>query len=109
VKKTIAMTGEISLRGMVLPIGGLKEKLLAAVRGGIQEVVIPHKNVKDLEEIPANVKEQLEIIPVKTIAEVFAKALVKRLSPTEWKIKKMEKIDNINQKEVEQTENIIKH
>ena len=109
VKKTIAMTGEISLRGMVLPIGGLKEKLLAAVRGGIQEVVIPHKNVKDLEEIPANVKEQLEIIPVKTIAEVFAKALVKRLSPTEWKIKKMEEIDNINQKEAEQTENIIKH
>lgn len=109
VKKTIAMTGEISLRGMVLPIGGLKEKLLAAVRGGIQEVVIPHKNVKDLEEIPANVKEQLEITPVKTIAEVFAKALVKRLSPTEWKIKKMEEIDNINQKEAEQTENIIKH
>lgn len=75
VKADVAMTGEITLRGEVLPIGGLKEKLLAAHRGGIETVVIPHENEKDLAEIPANIKEKLEIIPVKWIDEVLGIAL----------------------------------
>ena len=77
VKKTIAMTGEITLRGRVLPIGGLKEKLLAALRGGIKTVLIPEENKKDLAEIPQNVIKGLEIIPVSTVDEVLKKALVK--------------------------------
>ena len=72
VRADVAMTGEITLRGDVLPIGGLKEKLLAALRGGIKEVLIPEENVKDLEEVPANVKEGLVIRPVKTIDEVLS-------------------------------------
>lgn len=72
VRADVAMTGEITLRGDVLPIGGLKEKLLAALRGGIKEVLIPEENVKDLEEVPANVKEGLAIRPVKTIDEVLS-------------------------------------
>ncbi|KPN70970.1 endopeptidase La [Neisseria sp. 83E34] len=75
VRADVAMTGEITLRGEVLPIGGLKEKLLAALRGGIQHVLIPHGNVKDLEEIPQNVKEGLQIHPVKWIDEVLALGL----------------------------------
>ncbi|MDO4641626.1 MAG: endopeptidase La [Neisseria sp.] len=75
VRADVAMTGEITLRGEVLPIGGLKEKLLAALRGGIRHVMIPHGNVKDLEEIPQNVKDGLEIHPVKWIDEVFALGL----------------------------------
>lgn len=75
VRADVAMTGEITLRGEVLPIGGLKEKLLAALRGGIQHVLIPHGNVKDLEEIPQNVKEGLKIHPVKWIDEVLALGL----------------------------------
>lgn len=71
VKAEVALTGEITLRGEVLPIGGLKEKLLAALRGGIKEVLIPEENVKDLEEVPANVKEGLIIRPVHSIDEVF--------------------------------------
>jgi len=81
VRKDIAMTGEISLRGMVMPIGGLKEKLLAALRGGITKVLIPEKNVKDLEEIPSNVKEGLEIIAVTTVDEVLRHALLEPLKP----------------------------
>jgi ATP-dependent Lon protease len=69
------MTGEITLRGEVLPIGGLKEKLLAALRGGIKTVLIPYENVRDLEEIPENVTRELEIIPVRWIDEVLAVAL----------------------------------
>jgi len=69
------MTGEITLRGEVLPIGGLKEKLLAAHRGGIKRVVIPFENTKDLEEIPDNVKQDLEIHPVRWIDQVLALAL----------------------------------
>ena len=69
------MTGEITLRGQVLPIGGLKEKLLAAHRGGIKKVIIPEENKRDLKEIPENVKEKLEIIPVKWIDEVLEIAL----------------------------------
>ncbi|MCE2595385.1 endopeptidase La [Motilimonas cestriensis] len=75
VRANVAMTGEITLRGEVLPIGGLKEKLLAALRGGIKTVLIPHENVRDLEEIPENVTRELEIIPVRWIDEVLAVAL----------------------------------
>lgn len=84
VDKTVAMTGEITLRGRVLPIGGLKEKLLAAHRGGIKTVIIPEKNLKDLEEIPANVTESLTILPVKTADEVIKRALTATISPKEW-------------------------
>lgn len=77
VKRTIAMTGEITLRGKVLPIGGLKEKLLAASRGGIKTVLIPQDNVKDLKDIPNNIKTSLEILPVSSIDQVLSLALVK--------------------------------
>ena len=75
VKATVAMTGEITLRGEVLPIGGLKEKLLAAHRGGIETVIIPADNEKDLVEIPKNIKDKLEIVAVKWIDEVLQIAL----------------------------------
>ena len=81
VRKDIAMTGEITLRGRVLPIGGLKEKLLAALRGGLKTVLIPEENKKDLSEIPQNVKEGLEIIPVSHVEEVLDKALTHKLTP----------------------------
>ncbi len=81
VRKDIAMTGEITLQGRVLPIGGLKEKLLAALRGGIKTVLIPADNEKDLEEIPASVKEGLEIISVKTADEVLEHALTQKMVP----------------------------
>jgi ATP-dependent Lon protease len=84
IRKDIAMTGEITLRGRVLPIGGLKEKLLAALRGGIKVVLIPKDNEKDLADIPDNVKAGLEIIPVATVDEVLAKALIRPLTPVEW-------------------------
>lgn len=84
VRKDVAMTGEITLRGRVLPIGGLKEKLLAAHRAGIRLVLIPKDNEKDLKEIPDNVKEGLEIVPVQWVDEVLEKALVKPLVPIEW-------------------------
>jgi ATP-dependent Lon protease len=81
VKSNVAMTGEITLRGEVLPIGGLKEKLLAALRGGITVALIPFENVKDLAEIPENVKQGIEIIPVRWIEEVLVHALEKPLTP----------------------------
>jgi ATP-dependent Lon protease len=84
VRKDVAMTGEITLRGMVLPIGGLKEKLLAALRGGIKTVLIPRDNKKDLAEIPDNVKKGMAIIPVGTLDEVLAQALTKPLTAIEW-------------------------
>jgi ATP-dependent Lon protease len=84
VRRDIAMTGEVTLRGRVLPIGGLKEKLLAALRGGIRTVMIPAENEKDLAEIPASVKEALEIIPVAHVDEVLAKALSGPMTPIEW-------------------------
>jgi len=84
VRSDVAMTGEISLRGRVLPIGGLKEKLLAALRGGIRTVLIPAENEKDLAEIPATVKEQLEIVPVQHVDEVLSRALVEPLQAIEW-------------------------
>ncbi len=84
VRRDIAMTGEVTLRGRVLPIGGLKEKLLAALRGGITTVLIPAENEKDLAEIPATVKEGLEIIPVQHVDEVLARALTEPLQAIEW-------------------------
>ena len=84
VKREVAMTGEVTLRGRVLPIGGLKEKLLAALRGGIKTVLIPDENEKDLAEIPKNVIEGLKIIPVKTVDEVLKIALTKSLTPIDW-------------------------
>ena len=84
VRKDIAMTGEVSLRGNAMPIGGLKEKLLAALRGGIKTVLIPEENAKDLAEIPDNVKEGLEIIPVSHVSEVLKMALVREPEPIEW-------------------------
>ncbi|WP_170398470.1 endopeptidase La [Ruegeria arenilitoris] len=84
VRKDIAMTGEVSLRGNAMPIGGLKEKLLAALRGGIKTVLIPEENEKDLAEIPGNVKEGLEIIPVTHVSEVLKHALISEPEPVEW-------------------------
>lgn len=78
------MTGEITLRGRVLPIGGLKEKLLAALRGGIKTVIIPKDNEKDLADIPDNVKKGLDIVPVSTADEVLSTALAEPLTPIEW-------------------------
>lgn len=84
VRRDIAMTGEVTLRGRVLPIGGLKEKLLAALRGGIKTVIIPKDNEKDLAELPDNVKSGLEIIPLGQVEDVLARALVRPLVPIEW-------------------------
>jgi ATP-dependent Lon protease len=84
VRKDVAMTGEITLRGRVLPIGGLKEKMLAALRGGVKTVLIPKDNEKDLAEIPDNVKEGLKIIPVETVEEVLNVALTEPIQPIEW-------------------------
>ncbi|ODS60059.1 MAG: endopeptidase La [Erythrobacter sp. SCN 68-10] len=84
VRPDVAMTGEVTLRGRVLAIGGLKEKLLAALRGGIKTVLIPEENVKDLAEIPANVREGLEIVPVSHVDEVLARALTQPLEAIEW-------------------------
>ncbi len=84
VRRDIAMTGEVTLRGRVLPIGGLKEKLLAALRGGIKTVLIPTENEKDLAEIPANIREGLEIIPVAHVDEVLRLALTEPLVAIDW-------------------------
>jgi ATP-dependent Lon protease len=84
VRKDIAMTGEVTLRGNVLPIGGLKEKLLAALRGGIKTVLIPKENEKDLPDIPDNVKAGLKIIPVSEVSEVLEHALVSKPEPVHW-------------------------
>ena len=84
VRKDIAMTGEVTLRGRVLPIGGLKEKLLAALRGGIKTVLIPEENRKDLAEIPQNIRDGLEIVPVKHVDEVLRLALTEPLAPIDW-------------------------
>ena len=84
ISKDVAMTGEITLRGRVLPIGGLKEKLLAALRGGIKTVLIPEENEKDLVDLPDSVKQGLTIVPVSTIDQVLARALVRPLTPIQW-------------------------
>ena len=93
VKRDVAMTGEVTLRGRVLPIGGLKEKLLAALRGGIKTVIIPSENEKDLKEIPQNVKDGLKIIAVDDVDEVIKIALTKQPDPINWI-----EVDEINQK-----------
>ena len=84
INKNIAMTGEVTLRGHVLPIGGLKEKLLAAHRAGIPRVLIPEDNKKDLAEIPKNILDNIEVTSVKTVEEVLKIALMKELKPVEW-------------------------
>jgi ATP-dependent Lon protease len=84
VRRDVAMTGEMTLRGRVLPIGGLKEKLLAALRAGVTTVLIPQDNAKDLAEIPDNVKKGLKLVPVATADEVLKEALVRPLTPIEW-------------------------
>jgi len=84
VKKDVAMTGEVTLRGRVLPIGGLKEKLLAALRGGIKTVLIPEENAKDIAEVPDSVKNGMEIIPVSRMDQVLKHALVRVPEPIEW-------------------------
>jgi ATP-dependent Lon protease len=99
IRRDVAMTGEVTLRGNVLPIGGLKEKLLAALRGGIKTVIIPDENVKDLAEIPDNVKSDLEIIPVTTVSEVLQVALSKELQSVEWDFAEYEKSDNLKGKQ----------
>ena len=78
------MTGEITLRGRVLPIGGLKEKMLAALRGGLTTVLIPKENEKDLDDIPDNVKKDLTIVPVESMDDILKHALVAPLVPIEW-------------------------
>ena len=103
VNKDVAMTGEITLRGLVLPIGGLKEKLLAAHRAGIKKVLIPIDNKKDLIEVPKTVLDSIEIIPVKNIDEVLKVALIKPLKRVEWV-----DIDNVK-KTKEQTEATSRH
>ena len=84
IRRDVAMTGEITLRGRVLPIGGLKEKLLAALRAGVATVLIPRENEKDLADIPDNVKRGLEIISGDTVDDVLKLALIKPLVPIEW-------------------------
>ncbi|MEP4151430.1 MAG: endopeptidase La, partial [Lentilitoribacter sp.] len=86
VRKDIAMTGEVTLRGRVLPIGGLKEKLLAALRGGIKTVLIPEENAKDLADIPDNVKNEMDIIPVSRMDEVISHALIEAPVAIEWQM-----------------------
>ena len=84
VRRDVAMTGEVTLRGHVLPIGGLKEKLLAALRGGITTVLIPQENEKDIAELPATIRDHLTIVPVRHVDEVLALALVQPIVPIEW-------------------------
>ena len=108
ISKDIAMTGEVNLRGKVTQIGGLKEKLLGALRGGIQKVLIPEDNVKDLEEIPANVKRELEIVSVGTIDEVLAHALLE--APKPLVAESGEKIEQIASESAENKgEDVIRH
>lgn len=108
IRNDLAMTGEVNLRGKVTEIGGLKEKLLGALRGGIKTVLIPEDNVKDLEEIPANIKKELEIIAVKTIDEVLGHALLEMPKPISADFEA--KIDEISPKTAENKgEDVIRH
>ena len=84
VRHDVAMTGEVTLRGRVLPIGGLKEKLLAALRSGVKTVLIPEENIRDLKEIPEIVTKGMEIVPVSRMEEVLARALIRQPEPIEW-------------------------
>ena len=96
VHKDVAMTGEITLRGLVLPIGGLKEKLLAAHRGGIKKVLIPRENEKDLAEVPKAILENIDVKPVKNVDDVLKVALTKPLKRVEWV-----EVDQISKKDKE--------
>ena len=98
------MTGEITLRGIVLPIGGLKEKLLAAHRAGIKKVIIPMENKKDLAEVPKTILETMEIIPVKNVDEVLKIALTKPLKRVEWV-----EVDQISEKRKSKKEELSTH
>ena len=104
VNKDVAMTGEITLRGLVLPIGGLKEKLLAAHRAGIKKVLIPIENKKDLVEVPKTIVESMEIIPVKNVDEVLKVALMKPLKRVEWV-----DLDNVKKTKNEKSEVTSRH
>ena len=104
VDKNVAMTGEITLRGIVLPIGGLKEKLLAAHRAGIKTVLIPLENKKDLVEVPKAIIDTLKIIPVKNVDEVLKVALTKSLKRVEWV-----EVDQISKKEKSKKEELSTH
>ena len=104
IRKDVAMTGEVTLRGNVLPIGGLKEKLLAALRGGIKTVIIPKENAKDLVDIPDNVKNDLEIIPVTTVEEVLKVALTEKLQSIDWDFSDYENNDNLKGKKSSEVE-----
>ncbi len=109
VHRDLAMTGEITLRGRILPIGGLKEKLLAALRGGIKTVLIPKDNEKDLAEIPDNVKRGLKIIPADTVDEILSNALVSTLTPLDW-VEEAEEVQEVPAGEAEEEhEGIVTH
>ena len=97
VDKNVAMTGEVTLRGVVLPIGGLKEKLLAAHRAGIKKVLIPDENKKDLIEVPKTILNSMEVITVKSVDEVLKLALTKPLKRVEWV--EIEKVNKENKSE----------
>tara|TARA_R110000787_G_scaffold239367_8_gene345638 strand:- start:1027 stop:3438 length:2412 start_codon:yes stop_codon:yes gene_type:complete len=109
VRREVAMTGEVTLRGRVLAIGGLKEKLLAALRGGIKTVLIPQENMKDLAEIPDIVKEGLEIIPVSTVDEVLERALSKPMTPIEWSEADQAEATALASQSNEPTGDLVKH
>ena len=109
IKKDVAMTGEISLRGRVLPIGGLKEKMLAALRGGVKKVIIPKDNEKDLVDIPDNVKNGLEIIIASTVDEVLEHALTQSLVPIEWNESDNEAARVSNSKEESAISRVVRH
>ncbi|MFP6758800.1 MAG: S16 family serine protease, partial [Alphaproteobacteria bacterium] len=107
---SVAMTGEVTLRGRVLPIGGLKEKLLAALRGGIKTVLIPKDNEKDLADIPDNVKKALTIVPVSTVDEVLKHSLKGTLVPIEWTEEKAHSADVASEAdETDDTDTVVTH
>ncbi|NRA86812.1 MAG: endopeptidase La, partial [Rhizobiales bacterium] len=109
VRKDVAMTGEITLRGAILPIGGLKEKLLAALRGGIKTVLIPEQNAKDLTEIPENVKNLLEIIPVSKMSDVLKHALVDAPIPIDFEKDGQPEVSSKNSNKKQKTSSITTH
>jgi ATP-dependent Lon protease len=108
IRRDVAMTGEVTLRGRVLPIGGLKEKLLAALRAGIKTVLIPSDNEKDLAEIPDNVLKGLTIIPVATVEEALAKALVRQPLPVTWE-EPVEEDRGLKKSESDDREGVVAH
>jgi ATP-dependent Lon protease len=108
IRNDIAMTGEVNLRGNVTAIGGLKEKMLAALRGGIKKVLIPSENEKDLADIPKNVLKEIEVVPVRTIDEVLAHALIHMPQPLDDK--KNKELGQISSKTAENKgEDVIRH